>query len=385
MLLFLVPSVLASIKDITEEMVQEEFNRTGKLPLFVEFWSPWCEHCQRLAPIFQKISEAPQFAGKIEFGRFDCNQYNKYCTKNYHGTPSFLYLKTDEQNAVPFASVENYDNLYFFLEKQLYNYLGVLETPEDINKVITDADHGSTFIFSLADGDQTALDIALNVSNTLKFTDFRCFRTKSNSPSSSLVAYRSRFHSNTFNREWTLTNVYDFLQENVEPFLTQFSSRTVRHATKSKLLCAVIVVDRRSDVDEFFATPLKSYSQVQYAYLIRSPAPRLLEHVGLTRRKPPFAFVVNITQDVWWIEAESFSRESLYRLIDVALSDASLAHAIGRGAPNNTVLDRFRFWCYDTIGPDQLFFGGIALVTIVVIAIVALPLFLSPRPKEKSQ
>jgi protein disulfide-isomerase-like protein len=67
----------------------------GKLWL-VEFYAPWCHHCQAFAPIYDKI--AAQISSTISVGKVDCPANNDLCTR--FGIQSYptLYL-IDESTA----------------------------------------------------------------------------------------------------------------------------------------------------------------------------------------------------------------------------------------------------------------------------------------------
>lgn len=41
------------------------------LPLLMEFWAPWCHHCQVLAPVIDQV--AAELAGKVLVGQVNCD------------------------------------------------------------------------------------------------------------------------------------------------------------------------------------------------------------------------------------------------------------------------------------------------------------------------
>jgi thioredoxin 1 len=41
----------------------------SSVPVFVEFWAPWCPFCRQLTPIFEKL--APEYSGKAVFAKLN--------------------------------------------------------------------------------------------------------------------------------------------------------------------------------------------------------------------------------------------------------------------------------------------------------------------------
>merc|ERR1712228_312204 len=60
----------------------------------VKFYTPWCGHCKKYAPIFQETAEITSASdGYIHFGQMDCESNDKMCAE-YHitGYPTTLLL-----------------------------------------------------------------------------------------------------------------------------------------------------------------------------------------------------------------------------------------------------------------------------------------------------
>ena len=71
----LIASVFSELTTLTNENYEEILDRKGKNPLFLKVWSPWCSHCQSLAPVIFQLSEIEELNSTIEFGELNCDMY----------------------------------------------------------------------------------------------------------------------------------------------------------------------------------------------------------------------------------------------------------------------------------------------------------------------
>jgi len=63
-----------------------------KGPVLVEFYSPYCVHCQRLAPVLEELASA--YAGRVKFVLLNID-LNRMTPSQYgvNGTPTLLFFK----------------------------------------------------------------------------------------------------------------------------------------------------------------------------------------------------------------------------------------------------------------------------------------------------
>nr|CAB3267397.1 thioredoxin domain-containing protein 5 [Phallusia mammillata] len=86
-----------------QELVYSEsdfLENVGKSPHFVMFYAPWCGHCQRLTPIWSKLSEDinPNDAIDMKFAKVDCTGETKLCSdEGVLGYPTLKLYRPDQE------------------------------------------------------------------------------------------------------------------------------------------------------------------------------------------------------------------------------------------------------------------------------------------------
>ena len=68
----------------------------SKVPVFVDFWAPWCGPCQMMGPIVEELS-AEYTADKVKIVKVDVDQ-NQEVSGKYQvmSIPTFLVFKNGE-------------------------------------------------------------------------------------------------------------------------------------------------------------------------------------------------------------------------------------------------------------------------------------------------
>ncbi|PIN05871.1 Thioredoxin/protein disulfide isomerase [Handroanthus impetiginosus] len=88
--LFLIASAFADdVVVLTEENFEEEVGQDrGAL---VEFYAPWCGHCKKLAPEYEKLGASFKKAKSVLIGKVDCDEHKSLCSK--YGVSGYPTIK----------------------------------------------------------------------------------------------------------------------------------------------------------------------------------------------------------------------------------------------------------------------------------------------------
>lgn len=68
----------SAVKQLTEEDFQGEV-LDSDIPVFVDFWAPWCAPCRAMAPTLDEV--APEYEGKISITKLNTEEYPDLAAK----------------------------------------------------------------------------------------------------------------------------------------------------------------------------------------------------------------------------------------------------------------------------------------------------------------
>lgn len=101
----------------TDDNFQEEV-LNSPIPVFVDFWAPWCGPCQQMGPMVEELA-AELDSSKLKIGKMNCDENSQTPGKyNIMSIPSFLIFKNGEVVGEEMGGMPK-DKLKAFMEKHM--------------------------------------------------------------------------------------------------------------------------------------------------------------------------------------------------------------------------------------------------------------------------
>ncbi|XP_053190784.1 protein disulfide-isomerase A3-like [Scomber japonicus] len=117
--------------------------------MLVKFYAPWCGHCKKLAPEFDKA--ATRLKGTVQLAKVDCTAHSETCARfGVSGYPTLKIFRNGRDSA-PYDGPRSADGIYHYMKKQTGPDSVQLRTDEDLQTFIQHYDASIVGVFSGAD------------------------------------------------------------------------------------------------------------------------------------------------------------------------------------------------------------------------------------------
>ncbi|KAM9738412.1 protein disulfide-isomerase A3-like [Menidia menidia] len=117
--------------------------------MLVKFYAPWCGHCKKLAPEFEKA--AAKLKGSVQLAKVDCTAQSETCSRfGVTGYPSLKIFRYGKDSA-PYDGPRSADGIYQYMKKQTGPDSVHLKTKEAFHSFVNNYDASIVGVFSGSD------------------------------------------------------------------------------------------------------------------------------------------------------------------------------------------------------------------------------------------
>lgn len=111
-----IPETTSGLIDLTEDTFDKHVAE-GKH--FVKFYAPWCGHCQKLAPLWEQLSQSFQSDDTVSIAKVDCTQYRSVCNNfDVKGYPTLLWIE-DGKKVDKYQGERTHEDLKAYVSNRL--------------------------------------------------------------------------------------------------------------------------------------------------------------------------------------------------------------------------------------------------------------------------
>lgn len=131
-----------------------DYTAAGYETLLVEFFAPWCGHCQKLAPEYE--TAATRLKGTVALAKVDCTVNSGTCGRfGVNGYPTLKIFRNGEDFAA-YDGPRSADGIVSYMKKQAGPSSVPLQTTEALHAFVDNYEAGVVGFFSSSDSPELA-------------------------------------------------------------------------------------------------------------------------------------------------------------------------------------------------------------------------------------
>ncbi|KAL6586499.1 Protein disulfide isomerase-like 1-3 [Orobanche minor] len=257
------PEVDESYVVVLKESNFSEFIEKNRF-VMVEFYAPWCGHCQALAPEYAAAAEEMKDESVV-LAKVDASEETELSQKfDVQGFPT-VYFFVDGVHK-PYPGHRTKDAIVTWLKKKIGPCLHNITTIEEAERILANEDKIVLgFLESLVGSDSDELAAASKLEDDVTFYQTtsrdvaKLFQTDPHVKRPSLIILKKEAEELTqFSGQFTKSAIVEFVYENKLPLVTNFTRESATLVFESPIKKQLILFATSSDSKKFYPVFLKA-------------------------------------------------------------------------------------------------------------------------------
>ncbi|PKI73947.1 hypothetical protein CRG98_005672 [Punica granatum] len=129
--LLLVSAIADDVVVLTEENFEKEVGQDRAA--LVEFYAPWCGHCKKLAPEYEKLGSSFKKAKSVLIGKVDCDEHKSLCSKyGVSGYPTIQWFPKGSLEPKKYEGPRTAESLAEFVNNEGGTNVKIAAVPSNV-------------------------------------------------------------------------------------------------------------------------------------------------------------------------------------------------------------------------------------------------------------
>ncbi|RAL50037.1 unnamed protein product [Cuscuta campestris] len=129
--LFISAAFADDVVVLTEENFEKEVGQDAAA--LVEFYAPWCGHCKKLAPEYEKLATSFKKAKSVLIGKVDCDEHKSLCTKyDVSGYPTIKWFPKGSLEPKKYEGARTSEALAEFVNTEAGTNVKIAAVPSNV-------------------------------------------------------------------------------------------------------------------------------------------------------------------------------------------------------------------------------------------------------------
>ncbi|WZZ40748.1 hypothetical protein YC2023_037007 [Brassica napus] len=129
--LIVVSAVADDVVVLTDDSFEKEVGKDRGV--LVKFYAPWCGHCKKLAPEYEKLGASFKKAKSILIAKVDCDEHKSVCTKyGVSGYPTIQWFPKGSLEPQKYEGARNAEALAEYVNKEGGTNVKLAAAPQNV-------------------------------------------------------------------------------------------------------------------------------------------------------------------------------------------------------------------------------------------------------------